>query len=273
MHLRGWFGATCRAVDITTDRIVAYVKHRQGEGARPATTRNEMAALKRAFNLALRAGLLSYKPSFPTIAVHNARRGFFEEAEFRSVVERLPAGVRELAEFLYLTGWRKSEALALEWSQVDMHTGVLRIEDSKNREPRTLPFRALPELVALLEHLRASADALERDGNKAVPRVFHRGGRPIRDFRGAWRKACEAAGVPNRIPHDFRRTAVRNMERAGVSRSVAMQVTGHKTESIYRRYAITSEADIAEGLTKVARLRERLAVLVRPAKAEGSRER
>ena len=58
----------------------------------------------------------------------------------------------------------------------------------------------------------------------------------------------------HRIPHDFRRTAVRNMERAGVSRSVAMKITGHKTESVYRRYAIVSEADIAEGLAKVAQL-------------------
>jgi len=57
-----------------------------------------------------------------------------------------------------------------------------------------------------------------------------------------------------RIPHDFRRTAVRNLERAGVSRSVAMKLTGHKTEAVYRRYAIVSEADLHEAVSKLARL-------------------
>lgn len=75
---------------------------------------------------------------------------------------------------------------------------------------------------------------------RIVSRVFHRNGRAIHDFRGAWQKACEAAGVLGRLVHDFWRTAARNLESAGVSRSVAMKLTGHLTESIYRRYAIVS---------------------------------
>ena len=82
--------------------------------------------------------------------------------------------------------------------------------------------------------------------------VFHRNGRPIKSFRKAWQEACAAAGVPDRIPHDLRLTAVRNLERAGVSRSVAMPLTGHKTESVYRRYAIVNEEDLAEGVQKLA---------------------
>ncbi len=81
--------------------------------------------------------------------------------------------------------------------------------------------------------------------------VFHRNGKRIKTFKGAWTKACEAAGYPGRIPHDLRRSAVRNMERAGLSRSVAMQLTGHKTEAVYRRYAITSEADLREGVERL----------------------
>ena len=98
--------------------------------------------------------------------------------------------------------------------------------------------------------------------------MFQRGGEPLRDFRGAWWGACVRAGLghftdpENRrgyvgpIPHDLRRTAVRNLERAGVPRSIAMQLTGHKTESVYRRYDIVDEADLREGVEKLARLHQ-----------------
>ncbi|MBI3028908.1 MAG: tyrosine-type recombinase/integrase [Candidatus Rokubacteria bacterium] len=72
-------------------------------------------------------------------------------------------------------------------------------------------------------------------------------------FRRAWKSACKKAGVPGRIPHDFRRTAVRNLERAGVPRSVAMRMVGHKTEAMYRRYAIVDETMLREGAEKYAR--------------------
>ena len=86
--------------------------------------------------------------------------------------------------------------------------------------------------------------------------VFHRGGTPIKSFIKIWRSACRAAGCPGRIPHDLRRTAVRNLERAGVPRSTAMAMVGHKTESIYRRCAIvddTSRREAAEKLNAFGR--------------------
>ena len=81
--------------------------------------------------------------------------------------------------------------------------------------------------------------------------VFHRDGKPIRNFRRAWKAACKAAGCPGRIPHDLRRTAVRNLDRAGVSQSVAMQITRHKTCSVYRRYRIVSSEDLRGGLQRL----------------------
>jgi len=98
--------------------------------------------------------------------------------------------------------------------------------------------------------------------------LFHRDGRPIKTFRRSWITACVKAGLGTeirsangklikkigaRIPHDFRRTAVRNLERAGVSRSDAMKMVGHKTESIYRRYAISDETSMKEAAEKLER--------------------
>ncbi len=90
-------------------------------------------------------------------------------------------------------------------------------------------------------------------------RSHHRQGVQIKSFKTAWKNATQAANLPGRIPHDFRRTAVRNLEKAGVSRSVAMKLTGHLTESVYGRYAIVSESDLIEGVEKLSALhRDRL---------------
>ena len=98
--------------------------------------------------------------------------------------------------------------------------------------------------------LSASARA-DRVGREGDPWLFHRKGRPIKSFRRAWRTACKNAEVPGRIPHDFRRTAIRNLERAGIPRSAAMAMVGHKTESVYRRYAIVEEGMLNEAGVKL----------------------
>ena len=128
---------------------------------------------------------------------------------------------------------------------------MVRLEPgtTKNRLGRMFPFT--PELAGLLEAQRARTEAISREIGRIIPSVFHRRGVMIKSIRGAWRSACRAAGLAGRIPHDFRRTAVRNLERAGVPRSVAMQMVGHKTEAIYRRYAIVSEADLRDAAVRL----------------------
>lgn len=112
------------------------------------------------------------------------------------------------------------------------------------------------ELAAVLKLQWERTKALESEMGKIIPYVFHRNGEPISTFRRSWITACKLAGVPNRIPHDFRRTAARNLIRAGVPERVAMMILGHKTRSIFDRYNIVNEADLAEGRSKLARLRE-----------------
>jgi integrase len=78
-------------------------------------------------------------------------------------------------------------------------------------------------------------------------------------FRREWSEAAKAAGFPDRRPHDFRRMAARNMERAGVPRSVAMALGGWRSESRYRRSAIASEADLRDGVSRLASFRKTVA--------------
>ena len=99
---------------------------------------------------------------------------------------------------------------------------------------------------------------VEKTIRRTVPWVFHRNGERIKSFRGAWRVAVSAAQLSAKIPHDFRRTAVRNLERAGVPRSVAMKLVRHKTESIYRRYAIVAKQDLVDGLKRLAEHRAKM---------------
>jgi integrase len=83
--------------------------------------------------------------------------------------------------------------------------------------------------------------------------VFHRNGQPIRSFYDSWRTACTGAGVPGRILHDFRRTAVRNLVRAGVPERVAMTMTGHKTRAVFERYNIVSAGDLDDAARRLNR--------------------
>ena len=252
-RLREFFGFY-RALDITSDRIAAYVRDRQETGVRPGTIKLELAALRRMFGLAQVAEKLSQRPHIPSIEVHNTRTGFFEGPEFRAVLAELPDYLKPVMRFAYLTGWRvRSEVLPLTWRQVDFTAGTVRLEPgtTKNDEGRMFPFGVYPELEELLYEQRERTTALEKATDRIITCVFHRNGKPIISYRGAWSGACKRAGLLGKIVHDLRRTAVRNLERAEVSRSVAIKLTGHKTEAVYRRYAIVNEADVAEGLAKL----------------------
>ena len=117
--------------------------------------------------------------------------------------------------------------------------------------------RSTPDLKTQLAQQVARVETLQRKLGRIVPYLFphlagQHAGKPRRGFTKLWKKACKDAGVPGRLLHDFRRTAVRNLERASIARSVAMKITGHKTESVYTRYAIVSDTDLQEAARKLA---------------------
>ena len=257
-HLRPFFGNR-RMTAITTADVRAFIVARQAAGASNGEINRELTALKRMFNLAIQAVKLFAKPYIPMLREHNVRQGFFEREQFESIQRHLPLYFRGVAAFAYATGWRTpSEILPLEWRQVDFGDGEVRLDagTTKNDEGRVFPFTAALRLI--LEEQRRLADRLRREGGLIARYVFFhvvemkdgtlgkKSGARITGsgFDKAWRRAREKAGCPGRIPHDFRRTAVRNLEQAGVPRSVAMKLTGHRTEAVYRRYAIVSARDL-----------------------------
>ena len=273
-HLRPYFGGR-RLSSITTADVRAYVAHRQTQGivaVRGARTgerigdvsnaeiNRELQHLKRIFSLAIQAEKVWRKPYIPLLVESSPRAGFFEREAFESVRSHLPAPLQSVVTFAYVTGWRvPSEVQTLRWPQVDFaaKTVVLEPGTTKNDEGRVFPFT--DELRAVLETQRAAADALTSTG-VITPWVFFRlvakgrGGptqpKPILTFSKTWKVACAAAGCPGRIPHDFRRTAVRNLVRAGIPERVAQQMTGHKTRSIFERYNIVSAGDLLDAAQK-----------------------
>ncbi len=199
------------------------------------------------------------RPYIPLLKENNVRTGFFEAEQFASVKSHLPVQMRGIVDFAFITGWRTpSEIQPLEWRNVDMKVGEVRLDPgtTKNGEGRTFPFTAA--LRRVLEDQQVIAEQLKRERGLIPRHVFcytmhTKAGQPITEsgFNKAWRKARVAAGCPGRIPHDLRRTAVRNLVRAGVPERVAMQLTGHKTRAVFERYNIVSAGDLRDAARRL----------------------
>ena len=251
LHLKPVFGGR-RLSSISVGDLRTFSANRLEAGATPAEVNRELAIVRRAFRLAVENERYHGRvPKIPMLQERNVRTGFFDDAMVDAVESHLPKSLKPVVRFAYITGWRvHSEVLPIEWRQVDRQSGEVRLEPgtTKNQAGRVFPFT--DSLRAVLDAQWAEHEALKKKGT-ICRYVFHRNGKGVTDFRGAWDSACEAAGCPGMLVHDLRRSAVRNMERAGLSRSVAMQLTGHKTEAVYRRYAITSEADLREGVERL----------------------
>jgi integrase len=255
-HVLRVLGKDTPAVDVDEAAVTAYTAHRLEEKAAPATVNRELAFLRRGFRLAVRSRRLERRPDFSLLREDNARKGFLERDQLDAIMARLDDDVRPVVLTAYLTGWRlASELLTRQRRHVDFANGWLILEpgEGKSKEGRRYPL--IPELRAALEALVERTQALEQERGVIIPWLFHRNGKRILTFRDAWRKACVAAGLPGKLMHDCRRSAVRNMERAGVPRATGMALVGHKTESIYRRYAIVNEAMLKDGGEKLARLK------------------
>lgn len=241
-----------RAVSVTEEVVDRYIKARLSAGKAPATINRETQLLGQSYKLAIRRKVLNSAPTIRCLSmIGNARQGFFEDADFKAVVKLLPEHLKDFARFAYLTGWRKGEISSLEWRDVDEQGTCIRLraELSKNRTGRVLALEG--ELWNIMQRCLTRRQIAGRSGEiRLSGYVFHWKGRRLRWFYDAWNLACKRAGLEGKLFHDLRRTAVRNMIRAGVSETVAMKISGHKTRAMFDRYNITSERDLREAVRK-----------------------
>jgi integrase len=245
-HIETFFPAPTRVLAITPTRLDEYAKARLAEGAARQTVNNELATLRRGFRLAIEKGLLSVMPLIKLAKVQNARKGFFEDGDFAvALLGLLDTDEQEVVRFLRLTGWRVEEPLGLTWDQVDREGEVLRLyaHETKGKAGRVFPFALAPELKALLDgrwEKRNGPFVFHKDGNRIAYTTLHK----------HWKKACKSAGLAGRLIHDLRRTAARDMRRAGLSEGEIMKLCGWKTRAMFDRYNIIDEADLAAAVAK-----------------------
>ena len=254
LGLEPWFRGR-RMAQITPDDVQRFVEHRQQARRRQRDDQPRAGGAQADVQSRDQARPTPARtPYIPLLQEDNIRQGFFEREQFEAVRRHLHCDLHGVVTLAYYTGWRMaSEIFPLQWAQIDRRVGTIRLEPgtTKNRDGRTVAYLEIDELREMIEEQWRRHEALRREG-MLCPWLFFRGrGKPIKSLARAWRTACRLAGSPGRVPHDFRRTAVRNLERAGVPRKVAMMIVGHRTEAMYRRYDIVTESDLHAAAVKL----------------------
>src|SRR5271169_4845848 len=243
VHLKSFFGGMA-AKHVGTDTLARYIESRRGEKAANGTINRELSLLQRAFMLGYEAQprKVSRPLRFHRLAESKARSGFVEDAQYRALAANCPElYMRAMLALAYSFGFRKAELLTLKVSDVDLLAGTVRLRTSKNGEPRQV------NLTQETKQLLAACVA----SKNADAAVFTRGSVPVLDFRGTWDAVTKAAACEGLLFHDLRRSAVRNMVRAGIPEVVCMKISGHKTRAVFDRYNIVSERDLADAAKKI----------------------
>lgn len=259
LHLEPAFGKI-KASALTTKMIKAFIDQKQAADYANASINRWLEALRRAYTLGLKElpPLVYVAPEIEDLMLDendNVREGFLEHEQYVRLRDELPDHQKLILVIGYHLGMRRGEILQLRWGQVDWDANLIRLEkrQTKGKKARNAPLYG--EMRVWFEMTYSA-----RDPN--CPFIVSWKGHGITEVKTAWKKARERAGTPGLLIHDLRRTAVRNMIRAGISEKRAMEISGHKTNSMFKRYDITDERDIqadGERLTRYLEEKARLA--------------
>lgn len=236
--------------EITTDMARRFVRKRRDAGTGNAAINRSLAALRRMLRIAKRDRKIQDVPFIEFQKEPKPRKGFLERDKFNELIKLLPTHLRPLITLLYYCGTRIGESLQIEWSQIDLDARLIRLEpeQTKGDEGRAIPLPSV--LIAMLSEIEPKA-GLVFDGT---------------NLRKEWGNACVTCGLGRKIEvegkkydpryegltlHDLRRSAVRNLINAGVPETTAMKISGHKTRSVFDRYAISSTEDISNAMQAV----------------------
>lgn len=241
-RLRGFWGKL-KAQDIGSVLIDRYQAMRRKDKPRPAngSINRELAYVRRAMNLGAQQDppLVLRVPHFAMLPEAEPREGTLQHEKYRAVRDALPGYARIALVIAYHTGARKGEIRGIRKDKIDMKSKRINLpgRTTKNGKPRYLPIYA---------DMGAELDMSIEAGSKECPYLIQQDGKPVYDWEKAWATACEAAGVAGTLFHDLRRTALTNMVEAGLSEKEAMEISGHKTRSVFDRYHIVSERRLKE---------------------------
>ena len=254
-HLREGFGPII-ADELTTAQTDQFRATRRANGVEDSTVNRELQCLR----AALRREMKSTPPRVTQIPfmrlpseIDRVREGFIERPDYFAILAQLPASVQVILVCAFHTGARVGELKRIQWRQINWDRSIVELKPktTKNREGRWIPIWG--DMREYLERQKAIRDRDFPD----CPWVFfwhHDGHHPhaapgsrLGDFRQVWKDACTAAGFPNLLFHDLRRSAIKFADQeAGISSRLVRLMSGHKTESVYNRYNIGTANDIAK---------------------------
>jgi integrase len=224
VHLKPFFGGF-KASRITTEKILQYRAERLKAGAAAGTVNRELTVFRAMFYHGFEdytPPKISRVPKFPEKLQEAApRKGFLVDAQYDAFQANCPhLWLRALMAIAYNFGFRKAKLLGLRLDQIDLDSRTISLWTGETKSGHGRKVVMTPEVFDLVKPLV--------EGKQAQDFLFSwPNGDRVLDFRASWRKMCKAAKV-SVLLHDFRRSAVRNMTRAGVSRDVAKKISGIK---------------------------------------------